>query len=160
MASIRILAIDIGRSTGWAYFDDGAVVSGVWICSPKATKENWGKRFNRFTSYLNSLPKMDHVVYESVVRHIGTYAAHQYGGFLSHLLAWVDREGIGCDALGVGAIKKHATGKGNASKEMMMESARTKMGRLPKTDDEADALWLLDKACRDLGYEMPWGCES
>lgn len=159
MATIRLLALDLGRSTGWAYFENGAVVSGNWVCCPKNIKEGWGKRFNRFTGYLESLPKPDHVVYESVARHVGTYAAHQYGGFLAHLMAWVDRIDIGIDGVGVGQIKKHATGKGNASKDQMMAAVRETMGLEPRTDDEADALWLLDKACRDLGYEMPWGSQ-
>ena len=40
-------------------------------------------------------------------------------------------------------IKKHATGKGNASKEAMLASARSK-GHDPSDDNEADALALLD----------------
>lgn len=40
-------------------------------------------------------------------------------------------------------IKKHATGNGNASKDMMLESAKAKWPAC-EYDDEADALWLLD----------------
>ena len=41
-------------------------------------------------------------------------------------------------------IKKHATGKGNASKPMMIEAARNKLGYTGADDNEADALWILD----------------
>jgi len=164
MATMTILAIDLGGSTGYAYFENGAVASGVWKLSPKTQaqrrKEGWGVRFNKFTAKLDSLPRPDHIVYEAVHRHLGTDAAHQYGGFLAHLLAWAERNDIGYDGVGVGQIKKHGTGKGNASKEMMVESVRKTMRREPSTDDEADALWLLDKACRDIGYAMPWDCET
>lgn len=44
-----------------------------------------------------------------------------------------------------GEIKKHATGKGNAKKDAMVDAARL---RWPDkgivSNDEADALWLLD----------------
>ena len=40
---------------------------------------------------------------------------------------------------------KHATGKGNATKEAMERSARER-GWTPIDDNEADALWILDWA--------------
>lgn len=42
----------------------------------------------------------------------------------------------------VGAIKKHATGKGNANKEQMVEAVRA-LGFHPADDNEADAIALL-----------------
>ena len=53
---------------------------------------------------------------------------------------------LDCQIIGipVGTIKKHATGKGNASKEMMIEAARKKLGYKDDDDNEADALWILD----------------
>ncbi len=42
----------------------------------------------------------------------------------------------------VGTIKKHATGKGNASKQEMVACARAR-GHQPADDNEADALALL-----------------
>jgi Holliday junction resolvasome RuvABC endonuclease subunit len=49
----------------------------------------------------------------------------------------------------VGTIKKHWTGKGNATKEAMIAEA-TRRGFTVKNSDEADALALLDFA---LGRE-------
>ncbi|GMU44616.1 MAG: hypothetical protein AMXMBFR25_26020 [Lysobacterales bacterium] len=42
----------------------------------------------------------------------------------------------------VGTIKKHATGKGNASKDDVLSAMRT-LGHAPTDDNEADALALL-----------------
>ena len=55
----------------------------------------------------------------------------------------------------VGTIKKHATGKGNASKDEMVASARAR-GHAPTDDNEADALALLHWAVHqhDLGQEV------
>jgi Holliday junction resolvasome RuvABC endonuclease subunit len=50
----------------------------------------------------------------------------------------------------VGTIKKHATGKGNASKEEMIAAARAK-GFNPTDDNQADALMLLCFAIEQEG---------
>jgi len=42
-------------------------------------------------------------------------------------------------------IKKHATGKGNANKQMMVDAARLRWPAV-EDDNEADARWLLDLA--------------
>ena len=42
----------------------------------------------------------------------------------------------------MGTIKKHATGKGNASKDEMVAAMRL-LGHEPADDNEADALALL-----------------
>ena len=55
----------------------------------------------------------------------------------------------------MGTIKKHATGKGNASKDEMVASARAR-GHTPVDDNEADALALLSWAVHhhDVGQEV------
>jgi Holliday junction resolvasome RuvABC endonuclease subunit len=50
--------------------------------------------------------------------------------------------GIPYQGVPVGSIKKHATGKGNASKEMMIAAAKAR-GFRPADDNEADALAIL-----------------
>ena len=71
----------------------------------------------------------------------GIDAAHCYGGFLASLCAWCELHGIPYAGVPVGTIKKHATGKGNANKETMIESAVNR-GHRPKDDNEADAISL------------------
>lgn len=50
-------------------------------------------------------------------------------------------------------VKKHATGKGNAKKHHMV-SAALAVGWEPKTEDEADALWILDYGIAKLPTSM------
>lgn len=75
-------------------------------------------------------------------RHVSTDAAHAYGGFLATLTAWCEHHQIPYQGVPVGTIKKHATGKGNAGKDLVI-AAMTALGHAPADDNEADALALL-----------------
>jgi hypothetical protein len=66
------------------------------------------------------------VFFEEVRRHMGVDAAHAYGGFMAHLTAWCEQQNIAYEGVPVGTIKRHATGKGNANKSMMIESAKAR----------------------------------
>jgi len=90
---------------------------------------------------------VDLVVYELVHRHEGTQAAHIYGGLLASLQRICDQNQVEYQGFGVAEIKKHATGKGNANKEMMIEAARKSYPSATIEDDNvADALHLLSLA--------------
>jgi Holliday junction resolvasome RuvABC endonuclease subunit len=108
-------------------------------------------RYLKFISWLTALDKsvVERVAFEEVRRHVSTDSAHAYGGFMATLTAWCEANNIPYEAVPVGTIKKHATGKGNASKEAMIAAAVAR-GFHPKDDNEADALailyWLLDHA--------------
>jgi Holliday junction resolvasome RuvABC endonuclease subunit len=53
-------------------------------------------------------------------------------------------------------IKKHACNYGQANKEKMIAAARAKWPGVPITsEDQADAMWVLDHACQDLGLPAP-----
>lgn len=103
-------------------------------------------RFLRFKRWLtdikHSVDGIDLVHFEEVRRHAGIDAAHAYGGFMAHLTAWCEHHNIPYQGVPVGTIKKHATGKGNASKDDMI-AAMAKRGFAPVDDNEADALALL-----------------
>ena len=74
-------------------------------------------------------------------RHKGVDAAHIYGGLWAHLTAWCEHHGIPYQGVPVGEIKKFATGKGNANKELMVAAMRRLGHQLGDADDdEADAL--------------------
>ena len=70
-----------------------------------------------------------------------------YGGLMASLTSWGELRGIPYEGVPVGTIKRHATGKGNAPKQAMIDAARAK-GFSPEDDNEADAiailLWALD----------------
>lgn len=99
--------------------------------------------------------KPDAVAYEEVRRHRGVDAAHIYGGIVGQITAVCEEKNIPFQAIPVGTAKKTATGKGNASKEDMIDSANAywenDLGSEPITDDnEADALWMAKTLLDEL----------
>lgn len=144
---MRILALDLGTKTGWAIKIDRHITSGE-----KEFKldrfEGGGMRYLKFKTWLSTLKEqagsLDLVMFEEVRRHAGTTAAHLYGGFLAHLTAWCEAEGIPYQGVPVATIKAHATGKGNSKKEVMIAAMVRKGHKLSASDDnEADALAIL-----------------
>ncbi len=146
----KVLALDLGTTTGWAMLCTGReipkVVSGSQSFKPQRF-DGGGMRYLRFSRWLAELcdvgkPVPERVVYEEVRRHAGVDAAHAYGGFLSHLQSFCEEREIPYEGVPVGSIKKHVTGRGNANKEQMVEAVR-RLGYLPVDDNEADAIALL-----------------
>ena len=142
----EVLALDLGTTTGWAMLCNGKVVSGSQSFKPQRF-DGGGMRYLRFIRWLTELcdvgkPIPKRVVFEEVRRHAGVDAAHAYGGFLSHLQSFCEQREIPYEGVPVGAIKKHATGKGNANKVQMIQAVRA-LGYCPFDDNEADAIALL-----------------
>lgn len=98
-------------------------------------------RFRRWLDEIGSVHTFAAIYFEEVHRHAGTDAAHVYGGLMAILTAWCEERSIPYQGIGVGTIKKHATGKGNAGKPEMIEAAKRR-GHAPKDDNEADAICL------------------
>lgn len=165
---MRILALDLGTKTGWAFGETrpiaigdtvpvdhvaanpttavtlGATVSGCASFKP-GRYEGGGMRFVRFVGWLHDLYdalRFDHVWFEEVRRHAGTDAAHVYGGLMAQLQEFCEGKGIPYAGVPVGTIKKFATGSGNASKDLVIEAVK-RYGWDPKDDNEADAIALL-----------------
>ena len=141
-----ILALDLGTTTGWALRgSDGHITSGSESYRPQRF-EGGGMRFLRFKRWLTEIKQsvdgIDCLHFEEVRRHVSTDAAHAYGGFLATLTAWCEHHQIPYQGVPVGTIKKHATGKGNASKEDVIAAVQAR-GHDPVDDNEADALALL-----------------
>ena len=100
-------------------------------------------RFKRWlTESKQSCDGIEAVYFEEVRRHAGVDAAHAYGGVMAHLTAWREHHQIPYQGVPVGTIKKHATGKGNASKDQMIGAVRLR-GHAPAEDNEGDAIALL-----------------
>ena len=143
---MKYLAIDLGSKTGWAISADRVVAESGTIAFTNDRWQGGGMRFLRFKHWLNELRdgegKIDAIFVEEVRRHLGVDAAHSYGGFLAILTAWCEHHQIPYQGVPVGTIKKHATGKGNASKDEMIAAMRA-LGHAVTDDNEADALAIL-----------------
>ncbi len=151
----NILALDLGSRCGWAVTTP-SVASGVKEFRP-GRFEGGGMVWLRFGAWLREIDETSGgvgvVVFEEVRRHLGTTAAHVYGGFLAHLAAWAEANRIPYQGVPVGTIKRHITGKGNAGKQAVIDAVR-KLGFAPIDDNEADALALLDWALKsNIGQE-------
>jgi hypothetical protein len=144
-----ILALDLGQRTGWAVRSrDGAIASGVHEFRP-GRFEGGGMIWLRFRAWLQEIDEtaggVGVVVFEEVRRHLGTSAAHAFGGYLAHLTAWAEANRIPYQGVPVGTIKRHIAGKGNADKAAVIAAVRV-LGFHPADDNEADALALLNWA--------------
>jgi Holliday junction resolvasome RuvABC endonuclease subunit len=110
----------------------------------------------RFVKFRNSFANLidtcrpDLVAYEEVRRHMGTDAAHIYGGIISHIQTICLERGINYTAIPVATVKRVATGKGNADKDAMLAAARARWGNHITNDNEADALWILEAARQEV----------
>lgn len=144
-----VLALDLGTTTGWALRSvDGPIAHG-FVSFKSQRFEGGGMRYLRFRRWLTDIKStgggpqgLGAVYFEEVRRHLGVDAAHVYGGLLATLTAWCEHHQIPYQGVPVGTIKRHATGKGNASKAEIV--AAMKAQGHPVTDDnEADALALL-----------------
>ena len=147
---IKILALDLGTKTGWALFQQNEGNTGYQVFSGTINLKNdrfqgGGMRFLRFRNWLDDInyqKDITSVHFEEVRRHLGTDAAHVYGGFLATLTSWCEDHNLPYQGVPVSHIKLHATGKGNASKQEVIEAVRA-LGYHPQDDNEADALALL-----------------
>lgn len=151
---MRILALDPATKIGWAH---SCGASGVWDLSIRRD-ESGGMRFIRLRAKLDEILKsegIDVLVFEAA-RHAGPkmqgalVVQAEIQGVLKHWAESVDD--LEYRGFSPSEIKKHATGKGNASKAMMIEAAQEKFGAI-RDDNEADALWLLDLAQSQLVIE-------
>lgn len=144
------LALDLGTTTGWAFKKnrDTKTESGSWKL--KNTKP--GERYDDLRKLLDRKHrkfKLKYIAYEHVMAHKGSVASHVYGGFLATLETWCMKHKVKLIPCAVGSIKKHATGNGRAKKEDMKTAARER-GWDPVDDNEADALWIMDYALKEL----------
>jgi crossover junction endodeoxyribonuclease RuvC len=143
----KILALDLGTSTGFAIGSKEHMVSGTWNLKP-GRYDGGGMRFVKMRANLEDIRRaygVTHVFYEEVRRHRGVDAAHVYGGLMGTLQAWCEEHDIPYGGLPVGEIKKAWTGSGNASKDAMAAECRRR-GYEPSSEDEADAIAIFHLA--------------
>jgi len=143
---LKILALDLGTTTGWALRGFDSMITSGTVSFKPGRYDGGGMRYLRFTNWLTEIDRLsgpiEAIYFEEVRRHLGTDAAHVYGGLMASLTSWAELRGIPYQGVSVGTIKKHATGKGNANKLVMIDAVRAR-GFTPTDDNEADAIALL-----------------
>ena len=149
MTSNTILALDLGTTTGWALRAPEGQIAHGFVSFKSQRFEGGGMRYLRFHRWLTDMKAtvagtqgIGAIYFEEVRRHMGVDAAHVYGGLLATLTACCEHHRIPYQGVPVGTIKKHATGKGNASKDEMI-AAMHALGHGVTDDNEADALAIL-----------------
>jgi hypothetical protein len=141
-----ILALDFGTTTGWAMRDGTGLITSGTVSFRPSRYDGGGIRYLRFRSWLDGFAAhagpLEAVHFEEVRRHVGTDAAHVFGGLLATLSAWCEQRGVAYQGVPVGTIKRFIAGKGNAHKEAVIAAVRTR-GFTPADDNEADAIAIL-----------------
>lgn len=148
-----ILALDCATKTGWCLLKDGRVYeSGVEDFSKRRGESN-GAMFLRFRHWLNQLVDRDdvHLVVYEQAHHRGGAATEIGVNLTGRVQETCTQSEVEYVAVHTTTIKKHASGKGNADKAVMMERAREVLGRPPIDDNEADAVLLALYAFSEYG---------
>lgn len=144
------LAIDPATKCGWAT----EYASGTWDLSIRRD-ESGGMRLVRLRGKLSEIHAATPVTL--LVFEAARHAAPKMQGALvvqSELQAviklWCQDNAVEFRGYSPSEIKKHATGKGNASKDSVVAAAKERWGNIVD-DNHADALWLLDLAEKEYG---------
>ena len=150
-----VLGIDPGSRCGWAVrSDDGAYASGVWDLKPPRGSSP-GVRYlylrARMEEVLAAYPQLAIVAYEQAHQRGG--AATEYAlGAVTHIQSWCAERGLEHLKVHSKHAKRIATGKGNASKDAMMDAARERWPDYTFTfDDECDARFIAEAAAVEIG---------
>lgn len=154
-----ILTLDLGTMTGWAlgcystHQERWLVNSGQQSFAINGRVDGAGMRYLRFQRWLDEMNRENDIVqvaYEEVKQRAQSVAAgHMYGGFQATLTAWCEANKVPYEAVPVGTIKKHATGKGSGDKKAIIRAMIAKGNthlKIDKNDtdsNEADALALF-----------------
>ena len=148
-ARSSLLALDLGTTTGWALRAPEGQIDHGFVSFKSQRFEGGGMRYLRFRRWLTELKAsvaapqgLGAVYFEEVRRHVGVDAAHVYGGLMATLTSWCEHHNIPYQGVPVGTIKKHVTGRGNASKDEVIAAMRA-LGHVVTDDNEAEALALL-----------------
>lgn len=155
--NVNILALDPATHCGWAH---SCGVSGVWDLSIRRD-ESAGFRLLRLRSYLNEIRQasgIDVCVFESA-RHANPKmmgAVIVQAELQSVIKVFCETHGIHYRGYSPSEIKKHATGKGNASKgDMILAALNNIVQRKGSSidDNQADAICLLRLAQSQYAME-------
>lgn len=154
---MRILAIDPGSRCGWALYDTVTkefLVSGVWDLTPPrgcSPGVRYLKLRSRLVEVLDAFPGIGVVAVEAA-HHRGGAATEYAVGVVTHCQAWAAEHGVEVLQIRSTTVKRVATGRGNASKDEMIDAAEAMWkGVKFHSDDEVDARWIAMAAAEEVG---------
>ena len=146
------LALDLGTKTGWALSRNGQICESGVERFDLQRGESPGMRFLRFRTWLAKLLEWEpEAVFYERAHHRGGHATELLVGFQTRVQELAAEREIPYAGVPTGTLKKAMTGKGNASKEDMIEAARTRWGIEPEDDNHADALCVMAWGLREYG---------
>lgn len=138
---MKILSLDVATHCGWCT----ETTSGVWDFSIKKD-ESSGMRLIRFKSKLREvveIERIDLITFEAaaIYSKFPNFVQSEMHGVLK---VFCEENKIEHRSFAVTEVKKHATGKGNAGKQLMVVAAQQKLGYTGHDDNQADAMWIYD----------------
>lgn len=139
-----ILAIDQASHCGWAINNQ---VYGLWDLTTRKDEDS-GMKLIRFRNKLKEVCEsegVDIIVYERVAGQHKNSIIHT-AKLVAIIETYCKDNEIGYASFSAAEIKKYATGKGNANKDMMVVAARETYGYEGDDDNVADALHILNLA--------------
>ena len=148
MSNKKLLGIDPATNCGWAVDND---IYGCWDLSVRRDESN-GMKLLRFEANLQKIlliHGIDVVAYERPAGFHTNAIIHQ-AKLIAVLERFCETNNIQYRTYSASEIKKFATGKGNAKKDMMIKAAKEKLEYKGNNDNEADALWILNLLKHDL----------
>ncbi len=149
---MKILTLDCGTHTGWAFGDGKVIESGVQAFDLKRG-ESPGMRYIRFNAFLRELLDLlepEVVVYE-MAHHRGGAATELMAGMTTRILEACAARKIDHSSVHSMTLKKAVAGSGRAEKHDMIMAANNYFGLSIIDDNQADAVCILIWARTTLG---------
>ena len=140
--------MDPATACGWAADFGGVTRSGCW-------KLRGGHRWLDLYRHLETMNEIEPITVVAVERvqfsGPGIRALQINSGLIAVIELWADFRGVRVEGVPVSTLKKWATGKGNAKKDLMVAVAKSRWpGQNIKDDNQADALHILDWVCVEV----------
>jgi Holliday junction resolvasome RuvABC endonuclease subunit len=144
------LALDLATKSGWALSTPDGITSGVWSLKPGRGNPHRSLWLNLmwYLSNMHQVHGLDIIAQEAPIVFPGRPSGARIAfGLSATVELFCEHKEIRRQVVSPAEIKKHATGKGNADKAMMVEAARKRWpDQTIKDDNQADSLWVLDWA--------------
>ncbi len=137
-----LLGLDPATMCGWACSDG---TYGLWNLDKKQ-HESAGMRWLKFEKLIRETCKEKNITVIAFEEASGTHinAVKHHAKLTGVIERFCEENGIECAGYNVKVVKKFLTDNGNASKAMMIEAAKKHFGYEGDSNDEADAIAVLN----------------